>query len=291
MIDGIIEAIQKMLTTQFLNGAKYALTQTNSVFDLGVKAVREQVAEGVSTFSPDLLNSLRTISTTAILPVAGLVITYIFCYEIYQYTVDYNKGADVDISKLLWVIIRTAIMIELVTNSFNLVLAFFDLGTWIANKVPDSILNMPEGMIEGVLDSVKDTDFGQAMLLMLLCFIALVIALVMVGAIFLVAWTRLITIFLYITVAPLPVATLLNKEWIGTIGQSYLKNIIALMLQGFFMLVCLVIYSGILVKATKMIAGADNGLYALVLVLVTTVTLVFSLLKTHSLAKSVVGAM
>ncbi len=82
MIDGIIEAIQKMLTTQFLNGAKYALTQTNSVFGLGVKAVREQVAEGVSTFSPDLLNSLRTISTTAILPVAGLVITYIFCYEI-----------------------------------------------------------------------------------------------------------------------------------------------------------------------------------------------------------------
>ncbi|MQQ79406.1 hypothetical protein GFV15_00155 [Lactococcus lactis] len=291
MIDGIIEAIQKMLTTQFLNGAKFALTQTNSVFGLGVKAVREQVAEGVSTFSPQLLDSLRTISNTAILPVAGLVITYIFCYEIYQFAVEHNKGVEFDISKLLWVIIRTSIMIELVTNSFNLVLAFFDLGTWIANKVPNSVLDMPEGLVDNIISSVKDTDFGQAMMLMLLCFIALIIALVMVGAIFLVAWTRLITIFLYITVAPLPVATLLNKDWIGTIGQSYFKNIIALMLQGFFMLVCLVIYSGILVKASEIISNSGNGLYALVLVLVTMVTLVFSLLKTHSLAKSVVGAM
>ena len=73
--------------------------------------------------------------------------------------------------------------------------------------------------------------------------------------IYLVAWSRMVTILLYISVAPIPFATFLNREWIGSIGQTYVKGLLALMLQGYFMLVCLIIYAGLLEKASGLMAG------------------------------------
>src|SRR5699024_7966358 len=104
-----------------------------------------------------------------------------------------------------------------------------------------------------------------------------------------VAWSRIVTVMLYVSVAPIPYATLLNKDWIGSIGQSYVKNLLALMLQGYFMIVCLIIYSGLLEKASSLITTEGSGLYGLMLMLVSMGIVVVTLTRTHSLAKSVVG--
>lgn len=290
IIDGIISSIKDFFTDTFNGVSKQILDWMYSTFDLAIKAVTEQVSQTPHGFSPKLLETIKSISESAILPVAGLILTYIFCYEIYQMVTERNRGGnEVGFGEMLWLIIKTAIGIKLVTNAFTITLAIFDLGKWITDKIPQASLEMPPNIAESLLKASDDP--GKAIALMLLAFLALVVTGVMVAIIFLVAWSRIIMIYLYVAVAPIPFATFLNKDWVGTIAQNYIKNLIALMLQGFFMMLCLVIYAGLLDKTSQMIVSAkDNTFYAVVMLLVSMGVLVLSLTKTHSYAKSVVGA-
>lgn len=90
---------------------------------------------------------------------------------------------------------------------------------------------------------------------------------------------------LYCSVAPVPFATMTNREW-GQIGNNYLKGLFALAFQGFFIMVCVGIYA---VLVNDMII-ADNIHSAIFSIAAYTVILCFSLFKTGSLAKSVFGA-
>ncbi|MGH1233038.1 VirB6/TrbL-like conjugal transfer protein, CD1112 family, partial [Bacillus toyonensis] len=193
--------------------------------------------------------------------------------------------------QLMFLIIKTSAMIYLLTNAFDITLAVFDLGKWITDQVPSSALKIPDSIKDNLLNSMEEGDVGAAISMWFVSGIALVITFVMSGIIYLVAWSRIVTIMLYISVSPLPFATFLNREWIGGIGQAYVKNLLALMLQGYFMLVCLVVYAGLLEKASGLISTEGTGLYGLMLMIVSMAILVVTLTRTHSLAKSVVGAM
>lgn len=287
---GWVDDIKEFIFEMFKDGTKSFLDMTTELFQKSVDTVRTNVSETPTEFSQTIVDSLRVISETAILPVAGLILTYVFCYEIYQLVVEKNRGGDFETGQLLFLIIKTAVMILLITNSFTITLAVFDLGKWITDQVPESTLTIPQSVADNLVDSIPEGEIGTAVSMWVVAGIALIITFVMSGIIYLVAWGRIVAIMLYISIAPLPFATFLNKEWIGSIGQSYAKNLLALMLQGYFMLVCLVVYAGLLEKASGLIATEDSGLYGLMLMIVSMGILVVTLTKTYSLAKSVVGA-
>lgn len=287
-IGSMLDSIQEFFFKVFKNGTEFFLDQITKLFEKSVSTVQTQVSETPTEFSQYLVDTLRTVSETAILPVAGLILTYIFCYELYHLVVEQNKGGNFETGQLMFLIIKTSIMIMLLTNSFDITLAVFDLGKWITDQVPQETLGIPESVKDDIVKSMPENDVGHAMAMWIMSVIALIIVFVMTGIIYLVAWSRIVTIMLYISVAPLPFATFMNKDWIGSIGQTYVKNLIALMLQGYFMLICLLIYTGLLDKVSKLIEDG-SGLYGLLLMVVSMAILVVSLTRTHSLAKSVMG--
>lgn len=284
-----LEDIQQFIFDMFKNGTVNFLDMLTKLFQKSVDNVRIQVSETPTEFSQSLVDNLRTISETAILPVAGLLLTYIFCYELYQMIVEKNRGSDFETGQLLFLIIKTSGAILLLSNSFDITLAFFDLGKWITDQVPSEVLVIPPDVANNLIGTIPEGDIGYALSMWVVSAIALLITFVMSGIIYLVAWSRIVTIMLYISVAPLPFATFLNNDWIGSIGQTYIKNLIALMLQGYFMLVCLIVYAGLLEKAVNLIAIEGDGIYGLLLMIVSMGILVVSLTRTHSLAKSVMG--
>ena len=83
---------------------------------------------------------------------------------------------------------------------------------------------------------------------------------------------RRVLTLLYVSVAPVPCATVTNREW-GTIGTNYFKGLCALAFQGFFMMVCVAIYA-VLVAG---VAVSDNLHTALWSVAAYTVILCFSM--------------
>ncbi|WP_336974556.1 VirB6/TrbL-like conjugal transfer protein, CD1112 family [Bacillus thuringiensis] len=286
----IVDAILEMLFKMFKGGIELFLDWITGLFQKSVDTVQANVSETPTQFSQTIVENLRFISDTAILPVAGLILTYIFCYELYQLVVEKNRGSDFDTGQLMFLIIKTSAMILLLTNAFDITLAVFDLGKWITDHIPASTLKLPDTITDNLLNSMKENDVGAALSMWVVSAIALIASFAMCIVIYLVAWSRMVAILLYISVAPIPFATFLNRDWIGSIGQAYVKNLLALMLQGYFMLVCLIIYAGLLEKASGLMAAEKDGLFGLMLMLVSMAILVVSLTRTHSLAKSVVGA-
>lgn len=287
---GWLEDIEQFIFDMFKGGTETFLNLITEIFQHSVDTVRQNVSETPTEFSQTIVDSLRTISDTAILPVAGIILTYLFCYELYNIVVEQNRGKDFETGRLFFLIFKTSVIITILTNSFTITLAVFDLGKWITDKIPDSTLVIPESINDTLLDSIEDGEIGVALSMWIVTAIALLASFVMAGVIYLVAWSRIITILLYISVSPIPFATFLTGNWVGSIGQSYVKNLLALMLQGYFMIVCLIIYAGLLEKTSELIVNESSPIYALLLMLVSMGILVMTLTKTHGLAKSVVGA-
>ncbi len=287
---GWLEDIEQFIFDMFKGGTETFLNLITEIFQHSVDTVRQNVSETPTEFSQTIVDSLRTISDTAILPVAGIILTYLFCYELYNIVVEQNRGKDFETGRLFFLIFKTSVIITILTNSFTITLAVFDLGKWITDKIPDSTLVIPESINDTLLNSIEDGEIGVALSMWIVTAIALLASFVMAGVIYLVAWSRIITILLYISVSPIPFATFLTGNWVGSIGQSYVKNLLALMLQGYFMIVCLIIYAGLLEKTSELIVNESSPIYALLLMLVSMGILVMTLTKTHGLAKSVVGA-
>lgn len=259
-------------------------------FEKSTTNVQSVLVETPTEFSATLVETIRSLSETCILPVAGLLITYLFCYELFLMVTEKNRGGDFDTGQLLFLIIKTACMILLVTHAFDIALAFSDLGKWITDQVPVSALTLPDSITDNILSSLSEDNLGEALLMALFSAIAAIAAMIMNMIVFLVAWSRIITIILYVSVAPLPLATLMNRDWVGSIGQNYVKNLMALMLQGFFMMVCLVVYAGLTEKVSAMLTSQESAFFSLSLFLVSMGILVVMLTRTHSLAKSIMGA-
>ncbi|MGO3169274.1 VirB6/TrbL-like conjugal transfer protein, CD1112 family [Senegalia sp. (in: firmicutes)] len=316
MFGNIADTIKEFLNEMLVGGTSFSLGKMTDMFNTSVNALSSEVAITPAEFDINLLNILKNISETVVLPIALLLITYVFVLQIIEYVTDKNKGSEFDTGNVIMLIIKTTIMILLATNAFTIALGFSDLSTWMIDKVPTSQVEITSDVTEDIINSLKpvvvnketgeelpeldevededtqkmDYKLGEALITMMISFIGLVIAMVIGAIIYLVAWSRIIMILIYVTVAPLPMATVMSETWVNSMGQNYLKNLMALMLQGFLMLVLLVIYSGLLTRTSTLIEAGEGGLKGMILILVSMAIIAKMLIGTHSLAKSITGA-
>lgn len=96
---------------------------------------------------------------------------------------------------------------------------------------------------------------------------------------------RRVLTLLYTSIAPIPFATMTNREW-GQIGTNFFRGLFALAFQAFLMMVCVAIYS-ILVAGIQYSDNLSSSLFG---VMAYTVVLCFSLFKTGALSKSIFNA-
>jgi hypothetical protein len=278
------------METFFLPAIEYCLGTFIDAFNTSLDILKTESGLTPNAFSPFVVAILRGMSTTIMMPVAGLILAYIFCLELIQMITERNNMAEFDIQGVFWLILKTTVAIILISNSFDIALAFFDVGAAMVNN--SASYTNPTLAIAGLMDGIKDDiggDIGTGLILTLFCFLALLGGFVGCGLIYLVAWTRIVMILIYISVAPVPLATLMSNSWVGEIGKNYLKNLAALALQGFLMVVCMIIYGGLVthIMPTIVAQGATMGI---VTMLVGMFVCVRSLMACLTLAKSIFGA-
>ncbi|MEK4800688.1 CD0415/CD1112 family protein [Oceanobacillus sp. FSL K6-0118] len=289
MWDSLVERVQEFFFNMLVSAINSLLGTTANIFEKSIDNVQSGIVETPEQFSPTLVEALRLISETAVMPVAGLILTYVFCYEIYILLTERNRGNEFDTGQVFFLIFKAAVIILLISNSFDLTLAFFDLSQWMINQISVGSLSVTDIFQTGITDGLEEGEIGTALTLLIVALIAMVFAFFIAGIIYLVAWSRMITIMLYISISPLPFATLMNRDWVGSIGQNYLKQLVALMLQGFFMIICLVVYAGLIEKVSVLIIDEGATVYGILLMLVSMGVLALMLTRTHTLAKSVLG--
>ena len=256
--------------------------------------VNTQIGEIATTVgqTPEGWNSgvfslIKTLSDTVIIPVAGMILTFVLCYELIHTIIDKNNMHDIDTFIFFKWIFKTFIAVFILTNTFDIVMAVFSLAQNAINGSAGVIagsLNVPLAM-GNLAATLQAMDWGE---LLLLYMESAVLSLAMKAisiCIFIIVYGRMIEIYLTVSVAPIPFSTMINHEW-GQMGNNYLKSLFALAFQGFLIMVCVGIYA-VLLQSVAMTSDVHSALW---LCAGYTVLLCFILFKTGSLAKSIFNA-
>ena len=223
-----------------------------------------------------------------ILPIAGLVLTFVATYELIQMLLEKNNMHEFDVANIYKWVFKTACAILILSNTFNIVMAVFD--------VSQSVIADAAGLIQGSTDITPDMlaelettlegmDLGPLLGLWLQSSVIGLTMQIMGIIIFVLVYGRMIEIYLMTSLAPLPVATLSNRELGGT-GQNYLKSLFAVGFQGLLILVCVAIYA-VLVQG---ITTGGDPIGAIWGTVGYTVLLCFMLFKTGGIAQRIFGA-
>ncbi|HCC35772.1 MAG TPA: hypothetical protein DEQ02_09155 [Ruminococcaceae bacterium] len=253
-----------------------------------VGEVATQVGTSPAAWNAGVFSLIRQLSETVVLPIAGIILTFVMCYELIGMIIDKNNLHDIDSWIFFKWFFKTAVAVMILSNVFNIVLAVFDVSQSVVNSAAGVISNqtaVDPGMLDNLRTTLEGMDIGPLLGLWLQSFIIQLATVILNIVIFVIVYGRMIEIYLLTSLAPIPFATLGNRE-IGGVGQNYIKSLLAVAFQGFLILVCIAIYA-VLVQS---IATSGDPIGAVWTVLGYTVLLCFTLFKTGSLAKSIFGA-
>lgn len=287
-MDSIISAIQDWIKEMLVGGI---MSNLSGMFD----AVNQQVAEiagDVGTtpanFSPGIYSMIRNISESVIIPIAGLILTFIACYELIQLIIDHNNLANFETWIFFKWIFKTFVAVTLITNTFNIVMAVFDVAQNVVNA-SSGIISAGTAVDASTLEAMEETlmgmDIGPLLGLFLQSIIVQITMYVLSIVIFIIVYGRMVEIYLLTSLAPIPFATFGNREQ-SQIGQNYLRSLLALGFQGFLIMICVGIYA-VLIQS---ISFSDNIISSIWGAMGYTVLLVFTLFKTGAISRSVFNA-
>ena len=239
-------------------------------------------------WQPGVFSLIRNLSETVVLPIAGIVITFLATYELINLIVDRNNLSEVDTWIFFKWIFKTFIAVMILSNAFNIVMAVFDVSQSVIGNAGGLIAGSTEVTVDIAAEfeaSLWEMHPGHLLGLWLQTFVVGLTMRALNIVIFIIVYGRMIEIFLMTSLAPIPLATLSNREF-GGMGQNYFKALCAIGLQGLLILVCVGIYA-VLVQG---IATGGNPIMAIWTVMGYTVLLCFTLFKTGGVAKSILGA-
>ena len=284
-MDFIWDAIKDLLKEIINSNLENMFTDVNN----NVSTIAAQVGTTPQGWNNSIFNMIRNLSDTVVLPIAGLILTFVLCYELITMVTEKNNMHDVDTFMFFKYIFKCGIAVYLVSHTFDITMAIFDVAQTIINSASGAISHDTHIDISSALTNLGATMDGMGIgdLILLVLETALVsMAMNIVGIIItVILYGRMIEIYITTSVAPIPFATMTNREW-GSIGNNYLKSLFALGFQGFFMMVCVGIYA-VLIRSFTI---SDNLHTTLFTIAAYTVILCFSLFKTSTLSKSIFQA-
>lgn len=286
IIDKITDFIKEMLQGWVLSNLETMFTDVNDK----VGTIAGEVSKTPSSWNSGIFSMVQTLSENVIVPIAGMIISFVLVYELITMVIDKNNMHDFDTSLFFRFLFKACIAVSLLSKTFDIVMAVFDVGSHVVTQAAASISGSTSLDVQATLTSMFNSQIdsmgigeliglGMETMIISLCMkiMSVLITVILYG--------RMIEIYLYVSVAPIPVATVTNREW-GTVGTNYLKGLIALAFQGFFIMVCVAIYA-VLVASVAVASNLHSALWS---VAAYTVILCFSLFKTGSLSKSIFNA-
>ena len=264
----------------------------SGMFDTVNQKVGEIAGEVGATpqgWNAGIFNMIRSLSETVIIPIAGAVLAFVMTYELIQMVTEKNNLHDIDTWMFFKCVFKSFAAVLIVTNTWNIVMGIFDMAQQVVNQSAGVIIgNTSIDMATVITDLEARLDAMSLGGLVGLWFQSLFVGLTMnilSICIMLVIYGRMIEIYLVTSLGPIPLATMTNSEW-RSMGQNYLKSLLALGFQAFLIMVCVGIYA-VLIQTIAVTADISGAVWT---VMGYTVLLCFCLLKTGSMAKAIFGA-
>jgi hypothetical protein len=283
--DAITEWLKEILVSGIMSNLSGMFDGVNDK----VGEISTQVGMTPQAWNGSIFNMVQNLSENVIMPIAGVILAFVMTLELVQILMDKNNFHDVETVVFFKWVFKTACAILIVTNTWTIVMGIFDVAQGVVNQASGIIIGDTSIDLSSVMpdmeEQLMEMELGP---LFGLWFQSLFVGITMWAltiCIFIITYGRMLEIYLVTSVAPIPMAAMLGREW-GGMGQNYLKSLFALGFQAFLIMVCVAIYA-VLVQN---ISVSDDISAAIWTCMGYTVLLCFTLFKTGSLAKSVFSA-
>ena len=263
----------------------------SSIFDCvntEVGNISSDLAVTPSGFNPQVFNMIRQISETVIMPIAGIILTFVAVYELISIICSYNNLANFETWFIFKWIFKTFIAVELITHTFDFTMAVFDVASHVisnAGGIIQADTAVDASALAAMQTTIEAMGIGEIIFLFMQIYIIKVLILLLSKLIFVLIFCRMIEIYMYVSLSPIPFATFGNREQ-SMIGQNYMRSLFALGFQGFLILICVGIYA-MLVQTVAFSSDIIGSIWG---VLGYTLLLAFSIFKSGGVAKSVLQA-
>lgn len=287
-MDSILEQITDWLREMLVSGIMENLSGMFDSVNQQVGDIAVQVGMTPANFSPGVFAMIRNVSESVIIPIAGMILTFIVCYELIQMIIDHNNLANFETWTFFKWVFKTFVAVMLITNTFNITMAVFDVAQHVISSSGGIIAGdtaVDASTIATIEDTLMEMELGPLLGLFLQSFIVQVTMSALSIVIFIIVYGRMIEIYLMTSLAPIPFSTFGNREQ-SQIGQNYLRSLFALGFQGFLIMICVGIYAVLIQE----VAFSDDIIASIWGVMGYTVLLCFTLFKTGNLAKSIFNA-
>ena len=285
IFEKIEEAIKELLIGWIESNLTNMFTDVNDK----VGTIAAEVGRTPSAWNSGIYNMIRTLSDNVILPIAGVILAFVMTLELIQLITEKNNMHDVDTWMFFKWIFKTACAVLIVTNTWNIVMGVFEAAQSVVNSaagiiISDTSLTFNEH-IAGFEAKLLDMEVWSLLGLWLESVVVHLSMWALTICIFIICYGRMIEIYCVTSIAPIPMATMANREW-GQMGQNYLRSLLALGFQGFLIIVCVAIYA-VLIQNIVVESSVSAAIWTC---MGYTVLLCFTLFKTSSLARSLFHA-
>lgn len=287
-MDSILQSIEDWFRELLVSGIMSNLTNTFDTVNAQVGQIATEVGQTPANFSPAVYNMIRNLSENVIMPIAGLILTFIACYELIQLVIGHNNLANFE-TWIFWKwIFKTFVAVTLITNTMNITMAVFDVAQHVVSQAGGLISGstaVDASTLATMQSALEAMDIGPLLSIYLQSLIVQFLMYILSALIFVIVYARMIEIYLMVSLAPIPFSTFGNREQ-SMIGQNYLRSLFALGFQGFLIMVCVGIYA-VLIQTVAFSTDIIGSLWG---VMGYTILLAFTLFKTGAIAKSILHA-
>ena len=283
--NSITDWLKEVLVSGIVSNLSGMFDSTNAQ----IGEIAGQVGLTPQAWNSGIFNMIQNLSNNVILPLAGAILAIVMTLELIQLITDRNNLNDVDTWMFFKWVFKSAAAVLIVSNTWTIVMGIFDAAQSVVNGAAGVMIGNTSIDISSVVTDLEsrlmEMNVGPLLGLWFQSLFVGICTWAITICIFIVIYGRMIEVYLVTSVAPIPMATMANREW-GQMGQNYLRTLFALGFQAFLIMVCVAIYS-VLVQNISVSTDISNAIWTC---MGFTVLLCFCLFKTSSLARSVFNA-
>ena len=288
-MQSIKDAIAEWIKEILIGGITSNLSGMFDAVNTRVGEIAGEVGKTPSAWNGGVFSFIHSLSDNVIIPIAGIILTFVMVYELIQMIMEKNNMHDFETFMFFKWIFKTFIAVLIITNTFNIIMGIFDMAQHVVSNSAGVIISETSIGISTAIADMEIRLMEESIGVLFGIFLqSMMVKLTMVAlniCIFVIIYGRMVEIYLMTSIGAIPFATMVNREW-GGMGQNYLRAMLALGFQAFLIMVCVGIYA-VLVQS---IIVSDDVMMAIWTCVGYTVLLCFTLFKTSSLAKSVFNA-
>lgn len=296
IIDSIENKFKEILVTSIINGIELIISLLSEGLDSRSASGISGIVHDYLISRPDRLNpsvwlDIVALSELVIVPVATTIVAVIAVYDLYQMVVVGNGMHDFDSSIFARWVIKTHIALILVSNVFDITLTIFGWGSQAAFFSSDWVGSLLNDVNIGteLEEALMRYEVGELVITFALGLLTLLAVFGLFATMIIVLLSRMIECMMYVSIAPIPMATMLNNET-KSVGDSWIRGVVALAFQAFFIIIALAFFSSLFTGVINDIISGNEIVWSMVLLCGYSLALIFTILRTSQISKSMFGA-